>query len=146
MQKVVTLTINPAIDKSAEADSVAPEIKIRCDTPQYDPGGGGINVSRAIAKLGGESIAAYTKGGPSGAMLETLLDQENISTKQRSRLRNGRARALRCLNGTPACNIASVCRAQSLMNMNGNNLSKQLLTCNQIFWFRVGALPQRVPD
>ena len=81
MAKIVTLTINPTIDKSSSVDTVASEIKLRCDPPQFDPGGGGINVSRAVKKLGGESLAVYTSGGGTGAMLTTLLEAEHIQTK-----------------------------------------------------------------
>ncbi|QPC83201.1 1-phosphofructokinase family hexose kinase [Phototrophicus methaneseepsis] len=79
MQKVVTLTVNPTIDKSTTVDSVASEIKLRCTMPTFDPGGGGINVSRAIKKLGGESVAVYTQGGGPGDMLFKLLAEEEIT-------------------------------------------------------------------
>lgn len=62
MTKIITLTVNPTIDKSTSVDTVASEIKLRCASPQYEPGGGGINVSRAISKLGGDSLAIYTAG------------------------------------------------------------------------------------
>jgi len=78
MQTIVTLTVNPAIDKSASVENVIPERKLRCAMPYHEPGGGGINVSRAIHKLGGESTALYLAGGPLGQMLSTLLDQEGI--------------------------------------------------------------------
>ncbi|MCS6836383.1 MAG: 1-phosphofructokinase family hexose kinase [Anaerolineae bacterium] len=77
-QTIVTLTFNPAVDKSSSVESVASEIKLRCAPPQFHPGGGGINVSRAIAKLGGQSRAVYASGGPSGAMLEGLLRAEGL--------------------------------------------------------------------
>lgn len=77
-RSIVTLTLNPAIDKSADVESVAPEDKLRCSRPSYDPGGGGINVTRALAKLGGDSTAVYQKGGPMGDMLELLLEKENV--------------------------------------------------------------------
>lgn len=80
MKKIVTLTVNPTIDKSSRVDTVASEIKLRCDTPSFHPGGGGINVSRAIKKLGGESTAIYTAGGGSGQMLTQLLEKEAITT------------------------------------------------------------------
>lgn len=80
MPKIVTLTVNPTIDKSTSVDTVASEIKMRCDVPKFDPGGGGINVSRAVKKLGGESTAIYTAGGGTGAMLTDLLQAENIVT------------------------------------------------------------------
>ncbi len=43
MSEIVTLTMNPTIDKSADVDVVTPERKLRCDPPHFDPGGGGIN-------------------------------------------------------------------------------------------------------
>lgn len=78
MPTVVTLTLNPTIDKSTAVDTVASEIKLRCDSPTFDPGGGGINVSRAMHKLGAESIALYTAGGSGGAILGELLDAEGL--------------------------------------------------------------------
>ena len=51
--KIVTLTLNPALDKSTSTERLLPDEKLRCDEPLYEPGGGGINVSRAIAKMGG---------------------------------------------------------------------------------------------
>lgn len=82
MSKIVTLTVNPTIDKSSSVDTVASEIKLRCESPRFDPGGGGINVSRAVKKLGGESTAIFTSGGGSGQMLNQLLEAEHITTKQ----------------------------------------------------------------
>ncbi len=78
MQRIVTLTINPAVDESTAVESVAAEIKLRCEAPRYDAGGGGINVSRAIHKLGGVSIAVYTQGGPNGDLLSMLLRDEGL--------------------------------------------------------------------
>lgn len=79
MQAIITLTMNPAIDKSTSVDRVVPEHKLRCKPPRHEPGGGGINVSRAIHKLGGESIAFYPAGGPTGQMLKELLEREKIN-------------------------------------------------------------------
>ena len=77
-QTIVTLTFNPSVDKSSSVESMASEIKLRCAPPRFHPGGGGINVSRAIAKLGGQSQAVYASGGPSGAMLQSLLHAEGL--------------------------------------------------------------------
>ena len=63
---IVTITVNPALDKSTHFKGLVAEQKIRCATPRYDAGGGGINVSKAIAKLGGESLAVFTSGGAAG--------------------------------------------------------------------------------
>jgi len=70
--------MNPTIDKSTSTDNVMAEHKIRCDPPSFEPGGGGVNVSRAIKKLGGESLLMYTSGGMAGQRLHNLLDQEDI--------------------------------------------------------------------
>jgi len=78
MQRIVTLTMNPTIDKSASVPHVAADRKLRCESPRHEPGGGGINVSRAIGRLGGESLALYPAGGPIGHMLRDLLDQEGV--------------------------------------------------------------------
>ena len=56
----VTLTINPSLDKSTHFTGLIAEQKIRCEKPRYDAGGGGINVSKAIAKLGGTSTCIFT--------------------------------------------------------------------------------------
>lgn len=78
MKPIVTFTANPAVDKSTEVDYVVPDEKLRCGHPRYDPGGGGINVSRAIHKLGGETLALFPVGGPSGQVLERLVDEEGV--------------------------------------------------------------------
>lgn len=76
--KIVTLTINPTIDKNSAVDHIVAGKKMRCDTPVLEPGGGGINVSRAIKKLGGQSRAFFPSAGTYGALLQDLLDEEQI--------------------------------------------------------------------
>jgi 6-phosphofructokinase 2 len=78
MIKIFTLTMNPAIDKSAQVNQIEPDKKLRCQEPVFTPGGGGINVARAVHNLGGEAKAIYPAGGPTGDMLEQLLEKENI--------------------------------------------------------------------
>lgn len=81
MKTIVTLTLNPAIDKSTTVNRIYPEQKLRCETPRFDAGGGGINVSKAIRRLGGESIAVFPVGGPAGQVLRNLVEQEGIVCK-----------------------------------------------------------------
>lgn len=78
MSKIITITVNPALDKSTSAKNIVPDDKIRCAPPIYEPGGGGINVSRAIKKLGGESCAWFLAGGPPGIKLKELLHEEGV--------------------------------------------------------------------
>lgn len=81
MKKIVSLTLNPSLDKSTAVDTVASEIKLRCDTLKVDPGGGGVNVSRAIRKLGGESVAVLSLGGCTGETLARLLAAEGLTVR-----------------------------------------------------------------
>ncbi|MBN2427172.1 MAG: 1-phosphofructokinase family hexose kinase [Deltaproteobacteria bacterium] len=78
MKKIVTMTMNPAIDKSSSVAHVIAERKLYCRPPRFDPGGGGVNVCRAIRKLGGESMLLYPTGGLTGERLQQLLDQEGL--------------------------------------------------------------------
>ncbi len=71
--------MNPTLDKSTHIERVVPEQKLYCDDLTYEPGGGGINVARAVHKLGGEAQAIYTSGGSTGQTLRTLLDQETLN-------------------------------------------------------------------
>jgi len=77
----ITLTINPSLDKSTNINELVAEQKMRCELPRYDAGGGGINVSKAISKLGGSSLCIYTSGGSSGEMLSALIQKEGIESK-----------------------------------------------------------------
>ena len=70
--------MNPAIDASSTVEKVFPEHKLRCGPVRYDPGGGGVNVSRAIKRLGGDTLALHCCGGPAGGMLRILLATEGV--------------------------------------------------------------------
>ena len=75
---VVTVTMNPAIDASTVVPHVVSERKLRCARPHYEAGGGGINVARAMRRLGGEALAFFPSGGPGGQLLERLLREEGV--------------------------------------------------------------------
>jgi len=76
---IVTLTVNPALDVSTTTETVRPEHKLRCGPSRVDPGGGGVNVSRVIERLGGHSTAIYTAGGATGQAYRQLLEAEGIT-------------------------------------------------------------------
>ena len=78
MPHVVTLTMNPSVDESTFVDRVVPEHKLRCSHPRYDPGGGGVNVARAMHHLGGECHALIVEGGVTGGLLSRLLTAEGV--------------------------------------------------------------------
>lgn len=77
---ILTITLNPTVDKSTSIDKLVPEKKLRCDQPKFEPGGGGINVSRGLRRLGFESTAFFPSGGRTGKLLESLLEKENVQS------------------------------------------------------------------
>jgi 6-phosphofructokinase 2 len=79
MRRILTVTLNPALDLSTETARVSANVKLRCAEPRADPGGGGVNVSRAIRQLGGRSDALIAAGGPTGARLVELLKMEGLA-------------------------------------------------------------------
>ena len=78
MAKIITITFNPCVDKSTTIPAIMPEKKLRCTPPIFEPGGGGLNVARAISKLGGKAVAIYPAGGYSGNFLNELMKRANV--------------------------------------------------------------------
>lgn len=73
MTDILTVTLNPALDRSTSTEHVVPEEKLRCETPVTEAGGGGINVARAIGVMGGRARAFVAISGFQGQRyLETL--------------------------------------------------------------------------
>ena len=75
---ILTLTVNPALDVSTTTDRVFGRHKLRCSSSRLDPGGGGVNVARVIQRLGGQVLAVYTAGGPTGEAYRRLMEAELI--------------------------------------------------------------------
>ena len=75
---IVTVTMNPAIDKTIEIDRLNRGNLNRIEKIEYDAGGKGINVSKTIRELGGESIATGFLGGNAGRVIEEVLDSRGI--------------------------------------------------------------------
>lgn len=78
MHRIVTLTLSPALDSATRIAHLLADRKLRCSEPTYAPGGGGINVARAIHNLGGRALALFPAGGPTGTHLSDLLVAEGV--------------------------------------------------------------------
>jgi 6-phosphofructokinase 2 len=78
MVKILTLTLNPALDVSARTAQVRPTSKLRCDAVERHPGGGGVNVARVLLRLGADVAAWYPSGGTTGQLLTELLEGEGV--------------------------------------------------------------------
>lgn len=75
---ILTITLSPTIDKNFNVDHLVPDHKLRCPNPQVDAGGGGINVSKGIKRLGGVSLALTLTGGRNGDHLRELALKEGL--------------------------------------------------------------------
>ena len=76
---ILTVTLNPCIDKSSSVGLIRPESKLRCTEVVREAGGGGINVSKALQRLGVPTMALFPAGGHNGNMLCSLLKKSDIN-------------------------------------------------------------------
>ena len=75
---IITVTFNPAFDKTASVDHVSSGDLHRLREVRQDIGGKGINVSRTIAALDGKSLACGFAGGACGRRLIEILTEQGI--------------------------------------------------------------------
>ena len=78
---VRTLTLNPSIDVSSEAEKVEPERKVRTCCERIDPGGGGINVARVLQRFGADVKAIFLAGGATGRAFDELLQKAGLKRR-----------------------------------------------------------------
>ncbi|EKM5761383.1 6-phosphofructokinase II [Cronobacter turicensis] len=81
MVRIYTLTLAPSLDSATMTPQIYPEGKLRCSSPVFEPGGGGINVARAIVHLGGAATALFPAGGATGEHLVSLLNDEHVAVE-----------------------------------------------------------------
>lgn len=75
---IITVTMNPAIDKTVEINRLAPGGLNRIKRAIWDAGGKGINVSKTIRELGEKSIATGFLGGNTGKAIASALTEKGI--------------------------------------------------------------------
>jgi 1-phosphofructokinase family hexose kinase len=75
---IVTLTINPAIDRTISVDRLAFEDRAYIKSSGETAGGRGINAAEVIHAFGGDTVAVLTSGGDSGKRLESLLIAQGL--------------------------------------------------------------------
>lgn len=79
IRPILSVTLNPALDLSARVDAMVPNIKLRLRDPVTEPGGGGVNVARAIHALGGQATAWVALAGASGAQHGELMRAQGLT-------------------------------------------------------------------
>ncbi|WP_405147465.1 1-phosphofructokinase [Sphaerisporangium sp. NBC_01403] len=75
---ILTLTLNPSLDRTIEIATLARGTVIRAATAHLDPGGKGVNVCRALLANQVRSCAVVPYGGAEGHQLVSLLSGEGI--------------------------------------------------------------------
>jgi 1-phosphofructokinase len=75
---IVTLTLNPSLDRTIEIPELVRGAMVRASTTRLDPGGKGVNVARALAAHKIPTCAVVPRNGPEGRQLTELLQQEGI--------------------------------------------------------------------
>lgn len=80
---IITVTLNPAIDKTAHVEKMVPNGLNRLNNIILDVGGKGINVSKAIKELGGKSTCTGFVAGSNGKWIEDKLDSLGLDYKFR---------------------------------------------------------------
>lgn len=77
---IITVTINPAVDKTASVTALERGGLNRLRGIVRDAGGKGINVSKMISALGGRSLATGFAGGAGGELITSTLASMNIKS------------------------------------------------------------------
>ncbi len=75
---IVTVTLNPAIDQTLIVSRFVAGDTVRIKSSRFDPGGKGINVSRVIHELGGDTLAMGFAPGGLGRYIEQTLESQGI--------------------------------------------------------------------
>ncbi|MFF8728116.1 1-phosphofructokinase [Streptomyces sp. NPDC015171] len=75
---ILTVTPNPSLDRTYEVPALERGEVIRATGERMDPGGKGVNVSRAVASAGRHTVAVLPLGGAPGALVAELLDAQGI--------------------------------------------------------------------
>ncbi|MGD0772348.1 MAG: 1-phosphofructokinase family hexose kinase [Candidatus Solibacter sp.] len=75
---IVTLTINPTIDRVISVDRLAFEDRAYINSSHESAGGRGINSSSVIHSFGGQTLAVLICGGAAGKRLEEHLQSDGL--------------------------------------------------------------------
>lgn len=78
---IITVTLNPALDKVIRVSRLTINGVNRVNDTEIGAGGKGINVSKVIKALGGESIAMGILGGEGGMYIQHTLSQLDINSR-----------------------------------------------------------------
>ncbi|MBL8067178.1 MAG: 1-phosphofructokinase family hexose kinase [Armatimonadetes bacterium] len=75
---VLSVTLNPALDQTIRVDGIQPHDTNRVLSMATDAGGKGINLSRIVAELGGETVATGFLGGQTGDFIRRVIQRQGV--------------------------------------------------------------------
>ncbi|MEK6265315.1 MAG: 1-phosphofructokinase [Clostridium sp.] len=113
---IITVTLNPAVDKTVEVDNCTINSVNRVSSIKLDAGGKGINVSKVVKSLGGESVTLGALAGKTGEFIKDYLDTEKIEND------------FVFVTGETRTNIKIVDKVKNTntdLNESGNNISEE---------------------
>ncbi len=142
--RLITLTLNPALDLAAEADAVVPTHKIRMHHEHADAGGGGVNVARVVHELGGDTLSILATGGATGRVLEEMLD---VAVCHAAACRSGATRvSLNVLDKHSGQEYRFVPEGPTLSETEYHAFLDAVATTGGEWVIASGSLPHGVPD
>ena len=75
---IITVTLNPALDKTVILPGFAVNTVNRVSATRLDPGGKGINASKVVKALGGKTLALGVLGGAAGGYIQAAMDKMEL--------------------------------------------------------------------
>lgn len=143
---IYTITLNPALDHFLDVDELKVDDANRVKRECFYAGGKGIDVSRAIRQLGGDSMALGFIGGHTGQVMVELLKAEGVTCYFTPIARETRRNVIVTTHR---------CRTQTMLNSRGPVVSKDewaaflthlnLLDLQDAYVVVSGSLPGGVP-
>lgn len=142
---IVTVTFNPAIDKTIQVDELLVNKLNRLDNIITDVGGKGINVSKVIKELGGESLLTGFLAGNNGLWIEEELNKLGLNNHFKHIDGNTRVNLKildRNMNLTELNEVGSEVMKEDLLGFENNLLT--LVNNDDVVVF-CGSVPKNVP-
>ena len=146
MSKIVTITLNPSIDKSISVPSLIADQKLKCNNVQFEPGGGGINISRVIQHLGGKSDAFFLAGGNFGNFFIELIKTKKIDF-QPFRIKNETRESIILFDESNSNQYLLNVEGPIITNKESNAFLKSISKLKQVDYLVVsGSLPKGISN
>lgn len=76
---ILTITLNPSVDHALFVDKLKLHDTNRVQRCERDAGGKGVNLSRVVAELGGNTVATGFLGGGPGALIRSVLKKQGVT-------------------------------------------------------------------